>query len=680
MTPQDEHNTRVAAYSRVSTGMQAEHGHSLGTQVRLCREYCDREFGPDSYSFEVFEEPGRSGAAKIRQLAKKGDKVRPVLSDLVDQVEAGRFTHLVIYEVSRVAREDFLWQTIRHAILEANSVSLRIVCGNLNLDDENDAFTADMQELMGTRERAMIRRRILDAQASRLQAGYWSNGTPPWGWKWQDPGEVAQGDRRNIVPDPERAPYVKFMVDKLLNEGWGCRRIAAEMQKTGALSGRKSRKWTTTAVHRIITSYGQAGYIKLKDGTLKKARHYDHRYYDLETYERIRQTLSDRKTPRTRTLSDEDFPLLGVLHCGHCGRRMYAHRGGTTDNRFYRCGLSELGEVRECPGIMKKADVIEPHVFGAIADFASSPLMSRLVGEEAEKLLASRQGQLGDEIKQRDNELAALDKKLQSWAEAFTEGKMSDVQFHKVSASWQKQYDQLVENKSDLESRLENGSADRQMIVRIRAALDDFAKTFESLPVSRQREILLELLERLTLERGDEMLILRLKIRFLPEIEYHIPGFRGRPDSGMEALTERELAVLKLLDDGLKLTEIAEQWQVSKSAPRCVLYRAKEKTEIADTNQLLEAARPYVEAALPRLPLQGRVRLQGDPSKLTPRQQQILSRVAAGKLHREIGNELGINPTTVGVAMYAIRDKLQVQGTKEAIEWWNEQANGGITT
>jgi len=239
MTPQDQHNTRAAAYSRVSTDMQAEHGYSLGTQERLCREYCDREFGSDSYSLEVFEEPGRSGAWNIRQLAKKGDNVRPVLSDLVDQIEDGRYTHLVTYEVSRVSREDFLWKMIRHAILEPNDVSLRIVCGNLDLDDENDAFTADLLSLVGARERAMIRRRILDAQESRRQVGYLPTGTPPWGWKWQDPDEVAPGDRRSIVPDPERAPYVRFMVDTVLNEGLGCRRIAAQMQKTGVLSGRK---------------------------------------------------------------------------------------------------------------------------------------------------------------------------------------------------------------------------------------------------------------------------------------------------------------------------------------------------------------------------------------------------------------------------------------------------------
>ena len=680
MRAQDQHDIRVAVYSRVSTDMQAEHGYSLGTQERLCREYCDREFGPDGYSLQVFEEPGRSGATKIRQLARKGDKVRPVLSDLVDQIEAGFFTHLVTYEVSRVAREDYLWHMIRHAVLKPNSVSLRIVCGNLNMDNENDALTADMQELLGTRERLMIRRRILDAHESRRQAGYWPNGAPPWGWKWQDLDEVARGDRRNIVPDPERAPYVEFMVDKLLNEGWGCRRIAAEMQNTGVLSGRKNRKWTTMSVYRIVTNHGQAGYIRLKDGTLKKARHHEQRFYDFGTYERILQTLSGRNTPKTRTLSDEDFPLLGVLHCGHCGKRMYAYRGGTADNRFYRCGSSELGEGRECPGVMKKAELIEPHVYSAIADFASSPLMSRLVGEEAEKLLAARQGQLADEIEQRDNELAALDNKLQNWAEAFTEGKMSEVQFHKVSAAWQKQYDQLVESKSDLESRLENGSADRQTIARIRAALHDFAKTFESLPVSRQREILLELLDRLTLERGDDALILRLKIRFLPEMEYHIPTFKDGPDSGIEALTDRQLALLKLLDDGLKLTQIAQQWQVVKSSTRSTLYAAKEKTAIADTDHLVEAARPYFEAALPRLPLQGRMLPQRDPSKLTPRQRQVLSRVAAGRVYRQIGNELGISLSTVGVAMHAIREKLHVESTREAIEWWNEQAHGGITT
>ena len=45
VTKHDGPKANVAIYTRVSTTMQVEKGHSLDTQERLCREYCDRQWG-----------------------------------------------------------------------------------------------------------------------------------------------------------------------------------------------------------------------------------------------------------------------------------------------------------------------------------------------------------------------------------------------------------------------------------------------------------------------------------------------------------------------------------------------------------------------------------------------------------------------------------------------------------
>jgi len=474
------------------------------------------------------------------------------------------------------------------------------------------------------------------------------------------------------------------MVDMLLNEGMGVRRIGAYMQQTGILSGRKRCVWTGVAVHRIITHPVHAGYIPLdrkkdcplRERRLKEGQHYQHRFYDLDTYERILETLGERRTPKTRSLSDENFPLLGVVYCEHCGWRLYAHRARPNDARYYQCSASEPGEPRECPGVMKKAEVVEAHVFQAVADFATSPLMSRLVGEEAAKLLANRQGELRQEIEELDSELAALDDKLHTWANTFTEGKMSEVQFNKVSKRWQQDYDELLAEKEELQRRLDNGAVDLDTMGRVQAALADFANTWQSLPVSRQREILLQILEKLTLGRGNGHLILRLKIRFLPEVDYKIPLFRSRPDNGLESLTDRQLALLKLLDDGLSYLDISERWDVSPSAPRTVLAQVKKKAGIRNTHKLIEAARSYIEAALPRLPLAGRIAARRNSlSRFTPREKEVTDLLAAGKVYKDIATELGISYGRVGQVAYYVRRKLGVDTNEEAIKWWWENAH-----
>lgn len=678
MSQQSNGKLRVAIYARVSTRMQAEAGHSVETQERNCRTYCDRAAGVGNYKAEVFADRGRSGEVLIRQIAKPGEKWRPGLSELVERCR--EFDWVVIDEVDRMAREEFVWYYILYRYLDPLRVSLRIVSGNLNLDNPEHRLIAGIKSNLGKQDLRMLRRRICDAHESRRQAGCYPTSHAPWGWRWQDREKLAPGQWRTIEPHAERLPWVKWMADKLLDEGWGTPRIAKALHRRADQHPELQRHWTASVVRRILIQPIHAGYLPPHAGykpsdpqPLIQGKHYDQRLYDLDTYTRILDTLHQRHYLPSRTLGDENFPLLKVVHCGHCGLRLYAHRSNSSRDRFYRCPPSEAGESRDCPGLMLKAETLEAHVFAALADFASSPLMGRLVGEEAEKLLASRQGELGEEIRQVEADLAKLDDKLHQWADAFTEGKLSEVQFHKVSRRWQGQYEELQARHQELTRRRERGSTDRQMMDRVRGALSTFSETFQSLPVSRQREILLQIIEHLTLEREEGGLLMRLKLRFLPAAEQLLPPGKGRPKAGLKSLSDRQLALLKLLDEGLSCGQIAAQWEVERSVPYALLWKARKQTGLADTQQLIQAAHSYIQAALPRLPLQGRVLPRRSGLHFPRRETQVMDLLVLGNTYEKVRQQLGFQRrSSVSVITLKVRRRLGVKTTQEAIAWWQE--------
>ncbi|MDI9584559.1 MAG: recombinase family protein, partial [Acidobacteriota bacterium] len=186
---------RVVVYSRVSTQMQVEEGHSLDTQERLCREYVERKLAGRIAKIDFFREEGKSGACTVRQLRSGAEPVRPVLSDLVDAATQGEYTHLVTYEVSRVSREFQDWVMIHSLLLKPAGVKTLVMSGDLDLDDEDDEFVGNLLALVSDRERKLIRRRILDARESRRQAGYLPGGHPPYGWQWEPQDTVAPGAR-----------------------------------------------------------------------------------------------------------------------------------------------------------------------------------------------------------------------------------------------------------------------------------------------------------------------------------------------------------------------------------------------------------------------------------------------------------------------------------------------------
>ncbi len=246
---------------------------------------------------------------------------------------------------------------------------------------------------------------------------------------------------------------------------------------------------------------------------------------------------------------------------------------------------------------------------------------------------------------------------------------MSEQQFNKVSGKWQRDYDQLSAEIEELQQRLDNSAGAREAMDRIQTALEDFAHTFQALEVVRQREILQQLLDKLTLEWTDDHLLLKLKIRFLPEAKYELPRFRSRPESGLESLTNQELALAKLLGDGLDYKDISNKWDVTPSLPRTLLARMKKKTGIRDTEQLIAAAWPYVEKALPRLPLEGRmVAKNHSASRFTPREKQVMDLLVEGKSYKQVADELSITYSCVANMVYYVRRKLDVETTDEAIQ------------
>ena len=105
---------RAAIYIRVSTREQA-HNLSLPTQLRACREYCERN---DIEVADVFEDAGES--------AKTTD--RPEFQRLLAycRTNKGRVQLVVVYNVTRFSRNTYDHSFVRTLLLR-HGVTLRSV-------------------------------------------------------------------------------------------------------------------------------------------------------------------------------------------------------------------------------------------------------------------------------------------------------------------------------------------------------------------------------------------------------------------------------------------------------------------------------------------------------------------------------------------------------------------------
>ncbi|MWG33111.1 recombinase family protein [Halomarina oriensis] len=153
---------RVTAYVRRSK-FEQENEH----QFEAIREWFERE-GVDFADVDVLSETG-SGA----------DRSREQLRELMARIEADEVDHVVVWELSRIAREGQLAQTFFN-LCEDHDVHVHVTSGSIReiKPDGTNRFVADILAAVYAEERRTLIRRTRYGQQRALRAGKWVGGVP----------------------------------------------------------------------------------------------------------------------------------------------------------------------------------------------------------------------------------------------------------------------------------------------------------------------------------------------------------------------------------------------------------------------------------------------------------------------------------------------------------------------
>ena len=87
-------STRAAIYVRVSTDDQRDNGYSIDSQLRMIKEYCEK----NSYDIiDVYNDAGHSSK----------DLMRPEMQRLLKDIKSGKIEKLVAIKVDRLTRNNY---------------------------------------------------------------------------------------------------------------------------------------------------------------------------------------------------------------------------------------------------------------------------------------------------------------------------------------------------------------------------------------------------------------------------------------------------------------------------------------------------------------------------------------------------------------------------------------------
>lgn len=232
---------RVAAYLRVSTDRQAEHGHGLDVQEKAIRSWA--RAGRHRVTAWTRDE-GESGS--------NGLETRLGLADAMAMVRDRRAGGIVVYRLDRLSRELVLQEQLLAEIrrLGGDVFSTSAAEASFLTDDPDDPSRKLIRQVLGAvneYERSMIRLRMRMGRARKRETGgYAGDGSPPFGYRSESGG---------LVPVIEEQA-VLTRIRELRSSGASLRQIGqaltAEGYRPRPSKLRRHDDWAPETVRRIV--------------------------------------------------------------------------------------------------------------------------------------------------------------------------------------------------------------------------------------------------------------------------------------------------------------------------------------------------------------------------------------------------------------------------------------------
>ncbi len=325
---------RYCLYARKSTERDEKQALSIESQVKEMLQIAERD------GLEVIDVRREAHSAKA-----SGE--RPVYNEIIKDLRAGRFNGVLVWHPDRLSRNagdlgslvDLMDQK---ALVEirtygqrfSNSPSekflLMILCSQAKLDNDNKSVNVKRGLRM------------------RCEMGLWP-APAPTGYLNEN-----RADRRGcVVVDPERAPVIRQMFEKVAHEKWTGRKVYHWLRfELNFRTPRGNKNLTLSNVHKIIGMpfyYGQFEY------PVKSGNWYNGKHEPIITRELFDLAQAQMKRDRIVRSETKEFAFTKLLTCGLCGSGVSAEEkfksikktGLTARYVYYGCSRSK---DRDCHG------------------------------------------------------------------------------------------------------------------------------------------------------------------------------------------------------------------------------------------------------------------------------------------------------------------------------------------
>jgi DNA invertase Pin-like site-specific DNA recombinase len=302
-------------YTRVSTRVQ-EQGASLDTQKELGVKKA-KDLG---YKHKIWNEG--SASSHHEDLTN-----RPVLQELLGQIEDGLVKHLYVYNNDRLSRQEDTQYTIRYALTK-NGVRLYTKDGQFDLNNPQDKLLKGMMDEIAQYENTLRAERSRLGRIAKSKQNYYRGGQLPYGWMSVD---------KQLVPHPEESKWVKRIFGWKYN-GKSTQWIKGQLDSKGVLA-RRGGLFSTGSIDRMLEATHHKGFYSWTD---KKSGETIDCTCDPIVDETIWNAIAEKRKEYLRRKNQKNrtkkfYLMRDLMVCGHCGSNIRGDIKPLRRSQIYYC-------------------------------------------------------------------------------------------------------------------------------------------------------------------------------------------------------------------------------------------------------------------------------------------------------------------------------------------------------
>lgn len=309
---------KYCLYARKSTESEERQVLSIDSQIKEMLQLAERE------NLEIVTMKRESHSAK-----ETGQ--RPIFNEIIEEIKLGKFNGILTWAPDRISRNAGDLGKIVDLMDSGELQEIRTF-GQKFSNNPNEKF---LLMILGSQAKLENDNRGINVKRglrTRVEMGLWPN-MAPLGYL----NQKSMDKKGQLIIDPDRAPIVKKMFEKVANENWSGRKIYNWLKFELNFKTRGNRSLTLSGVYRTLVSsfhYGMFEYPR-NSGNWYQGKHEP--LITKELFEKVQAQLKRDNVVR----ENKEFSFTKLFTCGYCGSGISAEekykqlKDGTTARYIY---------------------------------------------------------------------------------------------------------------------------------------------------------------------------------------------------------------------------------------------------------------------------------------------------------------------------------------------------------